>query len=108
MMRTQRLRFGAVAVLAVFGLALAGCGVGTENPSAPNATAPTTETDWEVAGSMTADGPNGPRQGVPDAPLEAVNGDGGSTTSSRSIPSPTYRNSGPRRIPSTSLAASPR
>ncbi|GAA5074348.1 neutral zinc metallopeptidase [Nocardia iowensis] len=77
MMRTQRLRFGAVAVLAVFGLALAGCGVGTENPSAPNATAPTTETDWEVAGSMTADGPNGPRQGVPDAPLEAVNGDGG-------------------------------
>ncbi|KAA8877440.1 metallopeptidase [Nocardia colli] len=71
----QRLRLGAVTVLALFGAVLAGCDKGVQ--PAPNATAPSGETVWEVAGSMTANGPNGPRKGVPDAPLTAVNGDGG-------------------------------
>ncbi|MFI6044397.1 metallopeptidase [Nocardia sp. NPDC051321] len=77
MMSTQRLRYGVVAVLVLFGAALAGCGKGVQNPTAPNAKAPSGETMWEVAGSMTATGPNGPRKGVPDAPLAAINGDGG-------------------------------
>ncbi len=77
MMSTQRLRFGVVAVLALFGAVLAGCGQGVQLPPSPTTNAPSTETDWEVAGSMTATGPNGPRKGVPDAPLTAINGDGG-------------------------------
>lgn len=75
MMSRQRLRLGAVAVLALFGAALAGCDKGVQ--PAPNTKAPSGETVWEVAGSMTATGPNGPRKGVPDTPLTAVNGDGG-------------------------------
>ncbi|WP_433663361.1 metallopeptidase [Nocardia sp. CA-128927] len=74
-MSTQRRRWGAVAVLALFGAVLAGCGKGVDGPPAPKA--PSAETVWEVAGSMTATGPNGPRKGVPDAPLQAINGDGG-------------------------------
>ncbi|MFD6160457.1 metallopeptidase [Nocardia sp. NPDC060256] len=77
MMSTQRRRFGVVAVLVLFGAVVAGCGKGVQNPPAPNAKAPSAETTWEVAGSMTATGPNGPRKGVPDAPLTAINGDGG-------------------------------
>ncbi|ASF08935.1 hypothetical protein NBRGN_107_00500 [Nocardia brasiliensis NBRC 14402] len=74
-MGKQRWRIGAVVVLALFGMVLAGCGVTVQDPAAPQA--PATETDWEIAGSMTATGPSGPRPGVPDAPLSATNGDGG-------------------------------
>lgn len=71
---TRNRRFG-VAVLAVVAAVLAGCAQGV-NHSAPQQVSPPADT-WELAGSMTASGPNGPRKGVPDAPLSAENGDGG-------------------------------
>ncbi|WP_039796959.1 metallopeptidase, partial [Nocardia araoensis] len=71
---TKNRRFG-VAVLAVVAAVLAGCAQGT-NGNAAQQVSPPADT-WELAGSMTASGPNGPRKGVPDAPLTAENGDGG-------------------------------
>ncbi|WP_040865772.1 metallopeptidase [Nocardia exalbida] len=72
---TKNRRFGAVAVLAVVTAVLAGCAVGTNNHAAQHVSPPADT--WELAGSMTAAGPNGPRKGVADAPLTAENGDGG-------------------------------
>ncbi|MEU6829200.1 metallopeptidase [Nocardia beijingensis] len=71
---TRNRRFG-VAVLAVVAAVTAGCAQGA-NDSAVQQVSPPADT-WELAGSMTASGPNGPRRGVPDAPLTAENGDGG-------------------------------
>lgn len=71
---TRNRRFG-VAVLAVVAALSAGCAQGA-NDSALQQVSPPADT-WELAGSMTASGPNGPRKGVPDAPLTAENGDGG-------------------------------
>ncbi|MFI2283009.1 metallopeptidase [Nocardia beijingensis] len=71
---TRNRRFG-VAVLAVIAALSAGCAQGA-NDSASQQVSPPADT-WELAGSMTASGPNGPRKGVPDAPLTAENGDGG-------------------------------
>ncbi|WP_280243126.1 metallopeptidase [Nocardia abscessus] len=71
----KKKRFGVVAVLAVVAMVLAGCAQGT-NGTAAQQVSPPADT-WELAGSMTASGPNGPRKGVPDAPLTADNGDGG-------------------------------
>ncbi|MGV9974656.1 metallopeptidase [Nocardia beijingensis] len=71
---TRNRRFG-VAVLAVVAALSAGCAQGA-NDSALQQVSPPADT-WELAGSMTASGPNGPRKGVPDATLTAENGDGG-------------------------------
>ncbi|MGW5217086.1 metallopeptidase [Nocardia sp. NPDC004085] len=71
---TRIRRFG-VAVLAVMATVGAGCAQGA-NDRAAQPVSPPSDT-WELAGSMTASGPNGPRKGVPDAPLTAENGDGG-------------------------------
>lgn len=71
---TRNRRFG-VAVLVVVAALSAGCAQGA-NDSALQHVSPPADT-WELAGSMTASGPNGPRKGVPDAPLTAENGDGG-------------------------------
>ncbi|MGV9543745.1 metallopeptidase [Nocardia beijingensis] len=71
---TRNRRFG-VAVLVVVAALSAGCAQGA-NDSALQQVSPPADT-WELAGSMTAAGPNGPRKGVPDAPLTAENGDGG-------------------------------
>ncbi|MGW4327303.1 metallopeptidase [Nocardia sp. NPDC004573] len=68
-------RFGVVAALAVVTAVLAGCATGANHRAAQQVSPPADT--WELAGSMTATGPNGPRQGVPDAPLTAENGDGG-------------------------------
>ncbi|MGK8524476.1 metallopeptidase [Nocardia asteroides] len=68
-------RFGVVAVLVVVAALLAGCAQGTDDRAARQVSPPTDT--WELAGSMTASGPNGPRPGVPDASLTAENGDGG-------------------------------
>ncbi|MFI6869307.1 metallopeptidase [Nocardia sp. NPDC050406] len=73
-MRTARVRAGLAAALLVFVTAVTGCDAvrdtaeglmrGTENP-------------FDINGSTSSTGPNGPRPGVPDAPLTAANGDGG-------------------------------
>ncbi|WP_063049050.1 hypothetical protein [Nocardia arthritidis] len=72
---TKNRGLGAVAVLAVVTAVLAGCAAGTKNYAAQQVSPPADT--WELAGSMTASGPNGPREGVVDAPLTAENGDGG-------------------------------
>ncbi|MFE7746090.1 metallopeptidase [Nocardia sp. NPDC057455] len=72
---TMNRLFGAMAVLTVVTAVLAGCAAGTSDQAAQHVS-PEADT-WELAGSMTASGPNGPRKGVADAPLTAENGDGG-------------------------------
>ncbi|MFE7801776.1 metallopeptidase [Nocardia sp. NPDC057440] len=74
-MKTTRLRFGAVAVLMAVGVALTGCG--SDTAGGAGIAASSADNPWELAGSASSSGPNGPRAGVPDAPLTAVNGDGG-------------------------------
>lgn len=72
-------RYGALAALLVLGVALAGCGAPTDNrPPPPPPPAAAGDKPFEIAGSATSTGPSGPRPGIPDAPLQAENGDGGS------------------------------
>ncbi|MFG1792021.1 metallopeptidase [Nocardia sp. NPDC049149] len=75
MMTTRRRWFGALTCAAA--IVLTGCTAVTADRAAAPDTVRSTENQWELAGSMTASGPNGPRKGVPDAPLSAENGDGG-------------------------------
>lgn len=76
MAKNRWLRVGVVAVLGVVTTMLAGCAQEANNPAAQQVSA--SGDGWELAGSMTATGPNGPRKGVPDTTLTAENGDGGS------------------------------
>ncbi|RMI27975.1 neutral zinc metallopeptidase [Nocardia stercoris] len=79
-MRSKRLRVAAVGALMVLAAAVAGCGGNSGNSASDLAVQQSraTANDWPVAGATAATtGPNGPRIGVPDAPLSADNGDGG-------------------------------
>lgn len=75
-MGTSRIRRGMIVLLAVAGVALAGCST-VRSPSSQQVSAPVTDNPWAVAGQTSAAGPSGPRSGVPDANLTAENGDGG-------------------------------
>ncbi|NNH72392.1 metallopeptidase [Nocardia uniformis] len=74
-MRKVRVRAVFAAVLLVLGTALTGCEAVQD--AAEGLADSTMQNPFEVNGSSSSTGPNGPREGVPDAPLTAVNGDGG-------------------------------
>lgn len=74
-MRKARMRAGFAAALLILGTALTGCNAVRD--AAQNLTGEGVENPFELNGSSSATGPNGPREGVPDAQLTAVNGDGG-------------------------------
>ncbi|GAA5058254.1 neutral zinc metallopeptidase [Nocardia callitridis] len=76
MVTIPRVRSGVVALIAVLAAALTGCDQEAGAPASNAAVAPDDST-WALAGAATATGPNGPRPGMPDAPLTARNGDGG-------------------------------
>ncbi|MFE3545698.1 metallopeptidase [Nocardia sp. NPDC059177] len=66
---------GAVAAALVsVGVLTTGCSANTD---ASDKAVPAIDNPWEVAGAATADGPSGPRSGVPDTDKKAENGDGG-------------------------------
>ncbi|MEU8894420.1 metallopeptidase [Nocardia sp. NPDC048505] len=70
----RRSRFGVLAAALV--LALTGCAqIAVEDSAGQAVTNPADP--WVLAGAAQVQGPSGPRQGVPDAPLTARNGDGG-------------------------------
>ncbi|APA97189.1 metallopeptidase [Nocardia seriolae] len=75
-MRTARVRLGLAVGLTVAAVALSGCS-GVKVPDAQHVSVPATTDPWQLAGQVSASGPSGPRQGVPDANLTAENGDGG-------------------------------
>lgn len=74
-MRTVRVRAGLAVALLFFGTAIAGCD--EMRDTARNLVGPSTSNPFDINGTSSSTGPNGPRPGVPDAPLTAVNGDGG-------------------------------
>ncbi|MEV6280446.1 metallopeptidase [Nocardia sp. NPDC051832] len=71
----RRWRFGVVAVVLAVGAALSGCAEVSDSTAGQAITDP--NNPWVLAGAAKAEGPSGPRKGVPDAPLTAANGDGG-------------------------------
>ncbi|QLY33454.1 metallopeptidase [Nocardia huaxiensis] len=74
-MRNSRLWAGVAAVVLVAGVALTGCGVvkGPGSQTVSNRV----DDPFEIEGMASATGPNGPREGVPDAELPVQGGDGG-------------------------------
>ncbi len=77
MIRHIRPQFVALAGLLVLVAALAGCGGESTGTAVQQAGVTDSGNPWEVAGATQGGGPSGPRTGVPDAPLQAENGDGG-------------------------------
>ncbi|GAB2673859.1 neutral zinc metallopeptidase [Nocardia goodfellowii] len=68
-------RFGVVAVVLAVGAALSGCAEVVNNATGKGVS--DSGNPWVLAGAAKAEGPSGPREGVPDTALRAENSDGG-------------------------------